>query len=157
MADPSREPSPAAAVRGASDGPDAAAAAAAVAAAAAAAPPGVVPGVAAPPGGGAAPTDDDDAFAFLVQLHRVPCFRESVLYGGGGGALLGALHWQRTRTLFWWGLAAAPCGRVVVARVLLMGRGGGVRGEGVGQGDGEERLYVLVPGIFFFLSTSRHR
>lgn len=55
-----------------------------------------VAGVAAP--GGATPVaNGDDPFGFLVELHRVPCFRESVLYGGGGGALLGALHWQRTR------------------------------------------------------------
>ena len=62
---------------------------------AASASPPVVEAVAAP--GTAAPADED-SFAFLHELHRVPCFRESVLYGGGGGALLGALHFQRTRT-----------------------------------------------------------
>ncbi|GAB0489304.1 hypothetical protein MMPV_000521 [Pyropia vietnamensis] len=112
MADPPGEPVTEA-VRSATE-------TAAAGAVASAAPPGVAGVVA--PGGAGPPSDGEDSFAFLVELHRVPCFRESVLYGGGGGALLGALHWQRTRTCSLAGARSSWTG--VVVQVLSVGSGG---------------------------------
>lgn len=109
-----------------------------------------VAGVAAP--GGATPVaNGDDPFGFLVELHRVPCFRESVLYGGGGGALLGALHWQRTRT-FPTGGARSPWtggGAALVNR-----KGEAVLRERVGGGGLGGASARLASWVCFSLSSS---
>lgn len=40
---------------------------------------------------------DPNDYSFLYGLARAPCFRETALYSIGGGAVLGALHFQRNR------------------------------------------------------------
>ncbi|KAK4523216.1 hypothetical protein GAYE_PCTG44G1109 [Galdieria yellowstonensis] len=42
-------------------------------------------------------TSHSSSYDFLYKPQKVPCFRQSMLYGLGGGMVLGALRFYRTR------------------------------------------------------------